>query len=205
MESSKKNDKWIFLVPIDANINKSVNKKQNQPDKCEQNQEKSEIKIKEKDDDEYFNKNFIDNTNIDNIDNKSNMDNNSNIKNTTENQDNSKIYTYSFLSKYNDKSKADSSKIYMSEFLKKNWKIKIKRLIIKLKKRYTKQADKIIFEDPKNINNNDFSDFNNNKININPLNQNFSFNNNSINFDNNSNINSNTNNNNNCFNYMNFE
>ena len=37
-------------------------------------------------------------------------------------------------------SNADSSKIYMSEFLKHNWKLKAKRLIIKLKKRYTKKA-----------------------------------------------------------------
>ena len=66
-----------------------------------------------------------------------------NDSNMRENENNSKIYSYSFLSKSNIKSIADSSKLYMSEHLKRNWKKKIKRLIIKLKKRYTKQSQKV--------------------------------------------------------------
>ena len=80
------------------------------------------------------------------------------------------------MSKYKDLSRADSSKVYMSEFLKKNWKIKIKRLLFKLKKRYTKQSQNIILKNPKNnMNNSDFSDSNDN-INNNEIN-------NLINFD----------------------
>ena len=44
----------------------------------------------------------------------------------------------------------------MSEFLKHNWKLKVKRLVIKLKKRYTKKAGNPE-EDDKNI---DFDDVN---------------------------------------------
>ena len=167
MDSSNKNDKWIFLVPIDGNINKSVIETKNQINKIEKNQEKSETKLEEKDEEEYFNKNIF---------NINHIENNPENKKINENQDNTKIYIYSLISKNKDLSQADSSKVYMSEFLKKNWKIKIKRLLIKLKKRYTKQSQKINLKDPNNnINNNDFSDFNNN-INNNEIN-------NSINFD----------------------
>lgn len=51
----------------------------------------------------------------------------------------------------NIKSKADSSKIYMSEFLKHNWKIKCKRFLIKMQKKYMKKAVKVIdYENNKN-------------------------------------------------------
>ena len=54
-----------------------------------------------------------------------------------------KLFIFSCLNtedKRQISSNADSSKIYMSEFLKHNWKLKAKRLIIKLKKRYTKKT-----------------------------------------------------------------
>ena len=56
---------------------------------------------------------------------------------------NKKLFIFSCLNtedKRQISSNADSSKIYMSEFLKHNWKLKAKRLIIKLKKRYTKKT-----------------------------------------------------------------
>ena len=56
---------------------------------------------------------------------------------------NKKLFIFSCLNTEEKRaisSNADSSKIYMSEFLKHNWKLKAKRLIIKLKKRYTKKT-----------------------------------------------------------------
>ena len=162
MNSINKNDKWIFLVPVDGNANKNTIENKNQLTFNEQNK-KNDIKI---DDDkgleEIYNKYFFDIGKI------------PNIKKNEENQKNVKIYSTSLLSK--DISIADSSKIYMSEFLKKNWKIKIKRLIIKLKKRYTKQVQKSILEE-----NNKFSNISN-KTENNKFIENY----NSINFDDNS-------------------
>ena len=71
-----------------------------------------------------------------------------------------KLFIFSCLNtedKRQISSNADSSKIYMSEFLKHNWKLKAKRLIIKLKKRYTKKTinpevdDKNVDSDDVNI------------------------------------------------------
>ena len=72
---------------------------------------------------------------------------------------NKKLFIFSCLNTEEKRaisSNADSSKIYMSEFLKHNWKLKVKRLVIKLKKRYTKKAGNPE-EDDKNI---DFDDVN---------------------------------------------
>ena len=134
MNSINKNDKWIFLVPVDGNANKNIIENKNKISFNEQNK-KNDIKIEEdnKDLEEIYNNDFFDTEKI------------PNIEKNEENQKNIKIYSTSLLSK--DISIADSSKIYMSEFLKKNWKIKIKRLVIKLKKRYTKQVQKSILEE----------------------------------------------------------
>ena len=142
MNSINKKDKWIFLVPVDGNANKSTIENKNQLSFNEKNK-KNDIKIEnDKDLEEIYNNDFFD------------TEKTTNIKKNEENQKNIKIYSTSLLSK--DISIADSSKIYMSEFLKKNWKIKIKRLMIKLKKRYTKQVQKSISEG-----NNKFSNINN--------------------------------------------
>ena len=132
MEKINKNDKWIFLVPVDGNANKNTIENKNQS--FEEQNKKNDIEI-EKDEniEEIYNNDYFD---IEKI------PNNKKIK---EKQNNVKIYSSSLISK--NISIADSSKIYMSEFLKKNWKIKIKRLIIKLKKRYTKQVQKSILEE----------------------------------------------------------
>ena len=136
MNSINKNDKWIFLVPVDGNANKNTIENKNQLSFNEKNK-KNDIKIEnDKDLEEIYNNDFFD------------TEKTTNIKKNEENQKNVKIYSTSLLSK--DISIADSSKIYMSEFLKKNWKIKIKRLIIKLKKRYTKQVQKSILEEGNN-------------------------------------------------------
>ena len=135
------NDKWIFLVPIDGNGNKNNIKTKNKSLKIEQPQKNQENLENQDNSKEEINQNSIINQN-------DTVKKNSDIKNKNDNKNNSKLYLYSFLSKSKELSIANSSKIYMSEFLKKNWKIKIKRLLIKLKKRYTKQAQKKDFEKP---------------------------------------------------------
>ena len=141
MEKINKNDKWIFLVPVDGNINKNTKENKNQLTFKEQNK-KNVIEIeKDKYIEEIYNNDYFD---IEKI---------PNIKKIEGKQNNVKIYSSSLISK--NISIADSSKIYISEFLKKNWKIKIKRLIIKLKKRYTKQIQKSILKE-----NNKFSNIN---------------------------------------------
>ena len=144
MNSLNKNNKWIFLVPIDGNTNKSIQYGQNeisnddQGSKIQTNNEKEELS------EEDLKKNENEKEKNINIEKKGEL----------------KIF-----SKSKNLSIADSSKIYMSEFLKKNWKIKIKRLIIKLKKRYTKKAENLIYEESqKSIINNNIE--NNNLINI---------------------------------------
>ena len=141
MEKINKNDKWIFLVPVDGNANKNTIENKNQS--FEEQNKKNDIEI-EKDEniEEIYNNDYFD---IEKIPNN---------KKIEEKHNNVKIYSSSLISK--NISIADSSKIYMSEFLKKNWKIKIKRLIIKLKKRYTKQVHKSILEEK-----NKFSNINN--------------------------------------------
>lgn len=136
MNTINKNDKWIFLIPIDGNAKKNTIENKNQLSFKEQNHKK-EIEIeKDKEFEEIYKNDFFDAEKI------------PYIEKNEENKNNVKIYSSSLILK--DISIADSSKLYMSEFLKKNWKIKIKRLIIKLKKRYTKQVQKSILEE-KNI------------------------------------------------------
>jgi len=143
MEKSENNDKWIFLIPLDGNINKTNSKNNN---------ELLEQKKKEK---------------LENIkeDSKNNNNYDNNVKDNSINSDyNCKIYSYSSITKSKAIMNADSSKLYVSEFLKKNWKIKIKRLRIKLQKRFTKQSQKLLKEEPKtNINNSFDININENK------------------------------------------
>lgn len=54
----------------------------------------------------------------------------------------------------NIKSKTNSSKIYISEIFKRNWKLKSKRLITKLKKKLIKQIRNSNNEDNERINSN---------------------------------------------------
>ena len=136
MDELDKNNKWIFLIPIDGLSNKNISK--NTIGISEDNNIEKDNSMEED-----FNKYFYGN-NINESDSNSNL-------NLRENRNNSKIYSYSFLSKSKIISKADSSKLYMSEYFKKNWKKKIKRLIINLKKRFTKQSQKISSDN--NINN----------------------------------------------------
>ena len=162
MNSIEKNDKWIFLVPVDGDTNKKIIENRKELSKDKQNEN---IQIKKE------NSNFEED-----IKNNVREKNSSINKNNKENNNNLKIYTYSLASKKKDFSLADSSKLYMSEFLKKNWKIKIKRLKIKLKKRYTKHAQKYLEEEPKDIFISKFLKINNKEKNK------FIENNNSINF-----------------------
>ena len=136
MDELDKNNKWIFLIPIDGLSNKNISK--NTIGISEDNNIEKDNSMEED-----FNQYFYGN-NINESDSNSNL-------NLRENRNNSKIYSYSFLSKSKIISKADSSKLHMSEYFKKNWKKKIKRLIIKLKKRFTKQSQKISSDN--NINN----------------------------------------------------
>ena len=151
MEKLEKNNKWIFLIPVDGNANKPNSKNNNKLLKININ-EKEEI-IKE------------------NSKNKNNYDKNTKSNNS---DNNCKIYSYSSIIKSKTISNADSSKLYVSEFLKKNWKKKIKRLRLKLQKRFTKQSQKLLENGPK-ININNSLDINK-SINLNQ--------NNSINFEN---------------------
>ena len=153
MEKFEKNNKWIFLIPVDGNTNKNISKNNNEL--FEKNKKEKEKNIKE-----------------DSI-NKINCYKNTISHNNNE-EKNCRIYSYSSISKNKSISNADSSKFYMSDFLKKNWKIKIKRLLVKLKKRYTKQSQKLLEEGPDTNIHNSFN-INNNII----INKN-----NSINFDN---------------------
>jgi hypothetical protein len=68
----------------------------------------------------------------------------------------------------NIKSMANSSKIYISEILKSNWKLKSRRLITKLKKRLIKQYKNLYLNNNNNINNTNI--INNNYDNINIIN-----------------------------------
>ena len=159
MNSLNKNNKWIFLVPIDGSTNKAISQNQNEISKIEQS---SKILINNERE-EHLEEDLKKNINV--------KDNNINI----EKQNDFKIF-----SKSKNLSVADSSKIYMSEFLKKNWKIKIKRLIIKLNKRYTKKAENLFYEEPKNciINNSEEKEIFKNNILINIFNDSQIFNNN---------------------------
>ena len=144
MNSLNKNNKWIFLVPIDGNTNKSIQDSNNEISNNDQDSKIQANNEKVKPSEEDIKKN------------ENEKEKNINI----EKQSELKIF-----SKSKNLSVADSSKIYMSEFLKKNWKIKIKRLIIKLKKKYTKKAENLIYEEPqKSIINSNIE--NNNLINI---------------------------------------
>lgn len=79
------------------------------------------------------------------------------------------------------KSKANSSKIYMSEFLKHNWKIKSKRFLLKMQKKYIKKASKEI--ESYKVSGNNINYINN----INSLNNSKNYFNDSYNFNYNSN------------------
>lgn len=170
--SFEKNDKWIFLIPVDGNANKNINKKEKKildSGNNQINKEKSE-----------------DQQNIKNLNNPKleidSLENNSNMEVINENKNNFPAYSYSIISKSKNFCIADSSKFYISECLKKNWKIRIKRLIIKLKKRYTKQANNFLEEDSKDFINNEH--FNANNISNNNNLKNLEINNNNLNFTN---------------------
>ena len=164
MDNFEISNKWIFLVPIDGITNRNISKNITELSN-DKEIEKENFHIE---DNELSNINFI--------------EKNSNIQNNKEQKD-LKAITYSFISKTKNIPKADSSKIYMSEFLKKNWKIRIKRIQLKLKKRYSKQSQRIYSEDNENTIK-ESSEINNN-ININNLGENYKkyiSNKNSINF-----------------------
>ena len=152
MDNFEISNKWIFLVPIDGITNRNISKNITELSN-DKEIEKENIHIE---DNELSNINFI--------------EKNSNIQNNKEQKD-LKAITYSFISKTKNIPKADSSKIYMSEFLKKNWKIRIKRIQLKLKKRYSKQSQRIYSEDNENTIK-ESSEINNN-ININNLGENY--------------------------------
>ena len=115
------------------------------------------------------------NSKIPNNDNSSSdLDISSSIE---EEDEDKKIITFS-LSKNNHsiKSKTNSSKIYISEILKKNWKIKIRRLMAKQKKRLIKQWKNM------NLKNIEYNEYNNKTnfikniiIKSNNINNNFDF------------------------------
>ena len=166
MDNFEKSNKWIFLVPIDGITNKN-----NPKNKTELSNYKNIEKNNNHKEENNNDINFI--------------ENNKNIK-KNEKQEDLKAYSYSFISKTKNIPRADSSKIYMSEFLKKNWKLRTKRLVLKLKKRYTKQSQRAFLKNTENTIN-EFSEIHNN-INSNNFGENYETNisnTNSINFENN--------------------
>lgn len=120
MDELEKNNKWLFLIPIDGISNKNIPK--NTIEISEDNNIEKD-KIMEED----FNK-YIFGNNINESDSNSNL-------NLSENKNNSKMYSYSFLSKSKIISIADSSKLYMSEYLKKKLEKENKEINYKIKEK----------------------------------------------------------------------
>ena len=93
--------------------------------------------------------------------------------------ENAEVITFSLnKNDRNIKSMTNSSKIYISEIFKRNWKLKSRRLIAKLKKRLIKQWNHyclIKFENNKNVVNNNF--IQEKIIKSNNINKKFDFNN----------------------------
>jgi len=110
------NSKQIFLVPLDGETY-NLNKNQNVPHPIQE-----EIK----------NDGGIINY-IVNKDLEEEEQNNLKLK--------SKPYLYSSLKNNKNLCISDSNKIYISEFLKKNWKKRVNRIKSKLKKKYFKKAN----------------------------------------------------------------
>ena len=127
---------FIFTIPIDGEVDEKDSSLHhdssfinNEPDNSKQN-----------------NVNIINNSlsNFETLnDNDKNLKNiNSAIKKET--NENNWVLFSSLNTQKTTSLMANSSKMYMCEFLKHNWKLKAKRLLLKLKKKYSK---KIINED----------------------------------------------------------
>ena len=128
--SFEKNDKWIFLIPVDGNANKNINKKEKKildSGNNQINKEKSE-----------------DQQNIKNLNNPKleidSLENNSNMEVINENKNNFPAYSYSIISKSKNFCIADSSKFYISECLKKKLENQNKKINNKIKKKIYKTS-----------------------------------------------------------------
>ena len=95
----------------------------------------------EEDEKDSSHHNEIINNSQNNIITQNNNNNINNINNITNQQINvNKWVVFSSLNtQKSTRSMATSSKMYMCEFLKHNWKLKAKRLLVKLKKKYSKK------------------------------------------------------------------
>ena len=123
----------------------------------------------------------VDNSNND--DSSSELDLSSSIEENEDDEEdentNTNILTFSLIKNNRKlKSKTNSSKIYISEIFKKNWKIKVRRLMAKIKKKLIKQWN----NEQSNIASNNMVDndtnlTNNIIIKSNNINKNFDFNN----------------------------
>ena len=145
MNSFEKNGKWVFLVPIDGSTNKNPITLNFEIIKNEENILNNKSSIKERENNEQIDAKELLNL-IPNIDQN---------LNSKEKENDSKLNSYFILSKSKSITIADSRKQYISEFLKKNWKVRAKRIVLKLKKKYEKRAEKFNFV--VNINNNNNS------------------------------------------------
>jgi hypothetical protein len=85
------------------------------------------------------------------------------------------IYSSS-INDRNIKSMSNSSKIYISEILNRNWKLKSRRLITRLKKKLIKQWTQVYSKEINDTNSNLSNIFSNNKIIINSKSNNVNFN-----------------------------
>ena len=115
-----------------------------------------------------------------NVENKTFSDKNIlNCEEKNNKNENAEVITFSLnKNDRNIKSMTNSSKIYISEIFKRNWKLKSRRLIAKLKKRLIKQWNHyclIKFENNKNVVNNNF--IQEKIIKSNNINKKFDFNN----------------------------
>jgi hypothetical protein len=120
----------------------------------------------------------VDNSNND--DSASELDLSSSIEEDEDDEDeNTNIITFSLIkNNRNLKSKTNSSKIYISEIFKKNWKIKARRLMAKIKKKLIKQWKNAQSNNsPNNMIDNNTNFTNNIIIKSNNINKNFDFNN----------------------------
>ena len=154
----------IFFLPIDLEENSTISK---------ESKESYDAKLLNEN---YINKNDIEEETTNEysfsgkeLDQSLNIYKNNNKIGKKEQQKEFFIYSvYLNVPNSNIKSMANSSKIYISEILKSNWKLKSRRLITKLKKRLIKQYKNLYMNNNNNINNTKI--INNNYDNINIIN-----------------------------------
>ena len=177
----------IFFLPIDFEDN-SKNKEEDSPksdiiyNSLERNKKNKESTENESTNEDSSSGKELDQS-IDSGDIQS--DNSKKAKNADKNEQNDIIVFSKNVNDRHIKSMTNSSKIYICEIFKQNWKLKARRLITKLKKRLIKEyQNSLLKEENKigNVNNNIYNNYinkvnkvnkvNNNTIDINSMNGN---------------------------------